>query len=563
MSNRSSRFSRIFSLHLAKQIIRAALLLSMSLLGLQVSKAGSATWQATPQDSIWNNPNNWAPQTVPDGVGDVATFPSSSISMISLGSSITLDSAVFLDGSGAFTVNVPPGLAITFDGTGVVNENTIQTSQSFILTGNDSDGPATVCFTESAIAGSFGFYQLQSALLAFSGNASADGATIDAQDTGTVTFAGNSTAGHAYLNIFPQSLPGAAAATAIFSESASAGQATVSALGANTAGFAPASIIFQDSASAATANVIAQGAYGRNRAGGQVSFLDTATADRAVIIGNIGQHGGLGGSIYFYDSSSGGTAYVYLGDNSALDISGHGLPGISLGALSGTGRVFLGANSLTIGNSGYSDTLTGQIRDGGVAGGMGGSLTKVGSGQLTLSGANTYTGGTIVASGILMVSNDAGSATGSGPVQVQRGSILDGTGIISGPVALSGTTHRPSIIEPGTTDSVAQLTTKSRLNLRHGSYYCTLDRDTATADVIVAKGITIEGGTFVPTPTGSLPLPLGAAFIVLNNTSITPINGTFDSLPEGSVIQLSNPPNNLAVSYAGGDGNDMTLTVVP
>ena len=556
-------FPRMFPVAFAKNIGRAGLLASAFLLSLQVSQAGSATWRPTPQSAIWNDSSNWMPHTVPDGSGDVATFQSSSISSISLAASIALDSAVFLDGSGAFTVNVPPGLAISFEGTGVVNENTIQTSQSFILTGNDSDGPATLSFAGNALAGSFGFYQLQSALLAFSGDASADGATIDAQDSGTVAFSGDSTAGHAYLNIFPQSLPGAIAGTALFSDNSSAGQASVSALGANTAGFAPGSITFQGSASAATAMVIAMPAYRAGRTGGQVSFHDDATADQAFIVGDAGQNGGGGGSIFFYDSSSGGAAYVYLDGNSILDISGHTLPGISFGGFSGAGRVLLGGNNLTTGQSGYFDTFTGQIRDGGVAAGTGGSLNKVGPGQLTLSGENTYTGGTIVTSGILTVSNVAGSATGSGPVLVQPGSLLSGTGIISGPVTLSGTTRRQSAVEPGTSDSVAELTIKRKLSFRHASYYCTLDRDTVTSDAVVAKGIDIRGGTFVLETFGSLPLPLGVVFLVLNNTSAKPISGMFDSLSEGSVIQLSNPPNSLAVSYVGGDGNDMTLTVVP
>lgn len=547
----------------AKKVARAGFLASVFLLGVGVTQAGSATWRATPQSSSWNDSSNWMPHTVPDGSGDVATFQPSSVTAISLTTSITLDSAVFLDGSGAFTVNVAPGLAINFEGSGVVNQNTIQTSQSFILTGNESGGPATVSFAGNALAGSFGYYQLQSALLAFSGNSSADGATIDAEDSAAVTFTGKATASRAYLNIFPQSLPGASAGTALFSESASAGQASVSSLGANKAGFASASVIFRDNASAATATVIAGPGYGTARAGGQISFLDNATADQAFIVGSAGQNRGGGGVVYFYDTSQGGTAYVFLDGNSTLDISGHGLPGISFGAVSGAGRIFLGANNLTVGEAGYSDTLTGSIRDGGAAGGTGGSLTKVGNGQLTLSGASGYRGGTIVASGILTVNNTDGSATGSGPVQVQPASVLNGSGVIAGTVTVFGASRGLGILEPGTTDSVGQLTTGNRLTFRGGAYNCTLDRDSAAADTVVARGVKIPNGTFVLDTIGSLPLPVGAVFTVLNNTSAAPIAGTFNSLPEGSVIQLFNPPNNLFVSYAGGDGNDMTLTVVP
>ena len=93
-----------------------------------------------------------------------------------------------------------------------------------------------------------------------------------------------------------------------------------------------------------------------------------------------GGNGGHAGSFYFNGDSSGGTAFLFLLGDSVLDISGHNSPGVSLGDLSGEGRIYLGANNLTVGESGFPDTLTGPIRDGGGASG-GGSLTKVGNSQ--------------------------------------------------------------------------------------------------------------------------------------------------------------------------------------
>jgi fibronectin-binding autotransporter adhesin len=54
--------------------------------------------------------------------------------------------------------------------------------------------------------------------------------------------------------------------------------------------------------------------------------------------------------------------------------------------------VNLGRITLTVGGNGTSTTFAGVIADGGIIGGTGAGLTKVGAGTLTLSGANTYTG---------------------------------------------------------------------------------------------------------------------------------------------------------------------------
>ena len=63
---------------------------------------------------------------------------------------------------------------------------------------------------------------------------------------------------------------------------------------------------------------------------------------------------------------------------------------------------------------------TGNTLISGNVGGMGSvsDLNKDGGGTLTLSGANTYTGGTAVNGGTLLVNNALGSGTGTGAVTV-------------------------------------------------------------------------------------------------------------------------------------------------
>ena len=69
--------------YIAHSIVAAMLLLTA-----QISLAGSATWLSSPQDSAWENPNNWTPGGPPNGPSDIATFAQSSQRDVNVSTSV-------------------------------------------------------------------------------------------------------------------------------------------------------------------------------------------------------------------------------------------------------------------------------------------------------------------------------------------------------------------------------------------------------------------------------------------------------------------------------------------
>jgi autotransporter-associated beta strand protein len=185
----------------------------------------------------------------------------------------------------------------------------------------------------------------------------------------------------------------------------------------------------------------------------EVEFSGTSSAGTAQITNN------AAGTVYFADSATATNAVIYNGGT--VDYSYLTAPS-TLGSTAdgvASAKIFLGDQTLSIGSLNYTQTIDGQIADGGFKGGTGGALTKVGSGFLQLTGNNTYTGKTTVQQGLMEVDG----TLASGEILIDTGATLAGAGHIgniaaqAGSYIIPGDVYNPSTSPPNSTLSADRL----------------------------------------------------------------------------------------------------------
>jgi len=503
--------------------------------------------------------------TVPNGPSDVATFAISNVTGISLGAVDEVSSVVFPAGASSYTITDAIG-TLTISGAGVTNNS--GATQNFVADPvQQVGGDAVISFINQANAGDATYSNYGAVFEAatvgateFNNNATAANATFFNHagfgNGGHTTFRDASTAANAtFFNdaAEPFTIGGDYGYTQFFG-TASADNATFTCYGGADPGFFVVAyggaVSFSNDSTAAESIFTVEGGTAAQTGGGQLSFSLNSTAANSTITIGAGSNGGLDAYLYFLQDSLGGQARIML--SGTLDMSGHNSPGVTTGSIEGPGYVYLGANNLTVGSNNLSTTFSGVIQDGG-------SVTKIGAGTLTLTGANIYTGGTTIDGGKLSVQTRIGSATGSGAVQVNAGT-LGGKGIIAGAVTVGTGSGPGAILSPGISGA-GTLTIQSTLTLNaDATYRFELNSRTAHADKVVANSVSINGAQFSLLSRGGLMLPAGTVFKVIDNTAATPIAGTFANLSDGGTIAIGN--NTFQASYEGGDGNDLTLTVI-
>ena len=301
------------------------------------------------------------------------------------------------------------------------------------------------------------------------------------------------------------------------------------------------------------------------------------TGDMTAYSGTISLTNGTGNFVRFNGSTGSALATWNLAGN-LIDLNVRsGATAINLGALSGvagstlTGRGGSSNNGQTtmfIGANGASTLFDGLIRDG-----FGGaaSLTHVvkqGAGTLTLSGANTYTGTTVVSNGVLALTG-TGSINTSSTITITAAGVVDVTGrgdstLVLGSQTLRGDgTVRGSLdstagtVSPGAAAAVVGQLTVTNIATLNGTIIMDLNRTNGvlTNDVLSA-GSLVYGGTLTVTNRGPN-LVAGDRFVLFNG----PFSGTF------GIVNLPSTSNDGSLNYTWTnklnlDGSVQVLTAV-
>lgn len=482
------------------------------------------------------------------GTGRVIFVNSSSISFLNTstaGNAVFNNGGAleFNDTSSAGSASITNNAGVDFFNSSTAGSANITNTASGTLTFNNtsSAGTATVVnnnivnFTNASTAGNATITNNGGGTLTFSDTSSAGSATIG--NAGIVNFINTSTAESANINntggtiqFFNTSTAGNAvianAGTLNFNDTSTAGSSNITGNSGSTTQFfntstAGNAVITINNGGLDFFNTSTAGqALITNNNGGITSFNDTSTGGAATIVNNLSgltifhlsstagtamittNNGGIaaftdsstagtatvttnnGGATRFSATSTGGQARFITNAGGAFDISGLTSAGMTAGSIEGAGNYFLGSKELTVGGNNLSTLVSGVISDGGIAGGTGGSLVKVGTGTLTLTGIDIYTGATTVNGGTLLVD---GSVATSSLVTVNNGGTLGGTGTVGTTIINAGGT-----LSPG--DAIGTLNVNGNLTFKSGSTYL-VEVSPTTADRTIVTGTATLAGT--------------------------------------------------------------------
>lgn len=231
--------------------------------------------------------------------------------------------------------------------------------------------------------------------------------------------------------------------------------------------------------------------------------------------GNTGVNGGtLQAGVENAIPYGAGKGNMTFSGTGVFDLNGFNVNVNGLSATSTTVSVVNNATgtnkTLTVGNNDVTASFAGVIADN-TSGNGTVALTKTGTGTLTLSGNNTYSGGTTVNGGSLFINSTTGAGTGgitvnSGVLKVNASignSITLAGGTLSGNATLAvdlGLSSTASVISPGNSPGISEFTTTQ--NWTAYTYDWEINDFTGTTAgtdfdniAITTGGLNLTGGT--------------------------------------------------------------------
>ena len=256
-----------------------------------------------------------------------------------------------------------------------------------------------------------------------------------------------------------------------------------------------------------------------------------------------------GGTLKLGSATAVASSNALTVNGGTLDLNGNS---ITVTALSGTGGVITdngssaGTSTLTV-NETSSTTFAGVIQNGST---RSLALNKSASGVLTLTGTNTYTGGTTISQGELSVTGSLVSAVNA------TGGALSGTGTVGAVTISSG------ILSPGTS-GVGTINT-ANLALGSGASF-SVDLSESGSDCVNVVGtVSLASSPTLDIASSTRESHDGDVLVLIQNDGTDAVNGTFASRPEGSEVVVNGIAYFLTYHYDAESGqfdtgNDVAL----
>jgi autotransporter-associated beta strand protein len=326
----------------------------------------------------------------------------------------------------------------------------------------------------------------------------------------------------------------------------------------------------------------------------------TTISNGTLQLGNSGTIGSITGDVtnnatLVFDRSDDVTFNGLVSGSGSLKQAGTGSL-ILTGANTYTGNTSISSGMLQLGNGGTTGSISGDVIDNGalvfnrsddvtfngIVSGSG-SLNQAGAGKLTLTGANTYAGGTTIGSGTLQIGNGGttgsinGDVTNNGNLVFDRSDTVIFNGIVSGAGSLEQAGTGTLILTGASTNTGVNLVSSGTMEIAAGGTPGTgnidvdntagqnaalkVDRDASIGNrVFLRNAATLDNSG---TMTGSLGDVVEGAYIADSNAQATVFNragGIIKGLGNQTVALMMR--GNASITNQGYIGGNATATIL-